>query len=251
MVEAADAGMLAASALIAHGRGEAYDYLLGEATCAAADLAIIEAAARLSAASRSVISVNGNTVALAADDLLRCAAVLECAIEVNIYYRTEARMEALLSHLASRRETVASTMAPDGWNPEERGKWEKAVLGVPILGEAADGRIPGLEGPRATCCSEGILSADAILVPLEDGDRCEALVEMGCEVIVVDLNPLSRTARTATITIVDEIGRVAARLLAVLLDGAVPIDSDWDNDSAREGALSVMLEALARDAAGS
>jgi len=44
-------------------------------------------------------------------------------------------------------------------------------------------------------------------VPLEDGDRCEALVKMGKTVIALDLNPLSRTARMATLTIVDELTR--------------------------------------------
>jgi 4-phosphopantoate--beta-alanine ligase len=46
-----------------------------------------------------------------------------------------------------------------------------------------------------------------VLVPLEDGDRCMALVEMGKTVIAIDLNPLSRTARTANLTIVDELTR--------------------------------------------
>ena len=40
MVEAASKGMLADSALIAHGRGEAFDYLLNESTCEAAIKAI-------------------------------------------------------------------------------------------------------------------------------------------------------------------------------------------------------------------
>ena len=55
---------------------------------------------------------------------------------------------------------------------------------------------------------DGIARADVVLVPLEDGDRCEALVASGRRVITVDLNPLSRTARTATVTIVDEWTRV-------------------------------------------
>ena len=33
--------------------------------------------------------------------------------------------------------------------------------------------IPNLEGPRARCCKDGIISSDVIMVPLEDGDRCE------------------------------------------------------------------------------
>ena len=52
-----------------------------------------------------------------------------------------------------------------------------------------------------------MFSADLILVPLEDGDRCGALVGMGKTVIAIDLNPLSRTARTSTLTIVDELTR--------------------------------------------
>jgi 4-phosphopantoate--beta-alanine ligase len=50
-------------------------------------------------------------------------------------------------------------------------------------------------------------------VPLEDGDRTEALVKMGKKVIAVDLNPLSRTAQRASITIVDNIVRAAPRLV--------------------------------------
>jgi 4-phosphopantoate--beta-alanine ligase len=58
----------------------------------------------------------------------------------------------------------------------------------------------------------GILSADVVLVPLEDGDRTEALVKMGKRVIAVDLNPLSRTAQKASITIVDNITRATPKL---------------------------------------
>ncbi|HXW98858.1 MAG TPA: phosphopantothenate/pantothenate synthetase family protein, partial [Methanomicrobiales archaeon] len=61
--------------------------------------------------------------------------------------------------------------------------------------------------PRALCLCEGIYAADTVLVPLEDGDRCAALVGMGKKVIAIDLNPLSRTARTYTLTIVDELTR--------------------------------------------
>ena len=69
-----------------------------------------------------------------------------------------------------------------------------------------------------------------ILVPLEDGDRCEALVAMGKTVIVVDLNPLSRSAQMATITIVDEITRVANNMVELLeTNNEIEIDIDFDN----------------------
>jgi 4-phosphopantoate---beta-alanine ligase len=52
-----------------------------------------------------------------------------------------------------------------------------------------------------------------LLVPLEDGDRTEALVKMGKTVITIDLNPLSRTARAAHITIVDNIIRAIPEMI--------------------------------------
>ena len=42
---------------------------------------------------------------------------------------------------------------------------------------------------------------------MEDGDRTEALVKMGKRVVTIDLNPMSRTAKAAHITIVDNIIR--------------------------------------------
>ena len=50
-------------------------------------------------------------------------------------------------------------------------------------------------------------SSDAVLVPLEDGDRCQALKFMGKRVIAIDFNPLSRTAKAADITIIDNVIR--------------------------------------------
>ncbi|TRM85240.1 hypothetical protein DJ526_11445, partial [Sulfolobus sp. A20-N-G8] len=47
----------------------------------------------------------------------------------------------------------------------------------------------------------------------EDGDRTQALVNMGKKVIAIDLNPLSRTSLSATITIVDNITRALPKLV--------------------------------------
>ena len=55
--------------------------------------------------------------------------------------------------------------------------------------------IKGLEGPRASASTDGVYKADVVLVPLEDGDRAEALVKLGKLLITIDLNPLSRTAK--------------------------------------------------------
>ena len=83
---AAEEGLLAGTAMIAHGRGEAFDYLLGEQTIPIANDATTQAAILLKSAVRPLISVNGNTTILAGDELVSCAALLSCPIEVNIYY---------------------------------------------------------------------------------------------------------------------------------------------------------------------
>jgi len=234
--EAAKAGLLADSALIAHGRGEAFDYLLGEETCDCAMQATKETAARLLAAEHPLISFNGNTVALAAEELLRCAAVIGADIEINIFYRTEERMISLISSVSKTKESLKHEV-PDGFSADE---WGGMVESVRILGGKPDGQIPGLKGPRAKCHSDGILSADVLLVPLEDGDRCEALVAMGTEVIVIDLNPLSRSARMASVTVVDELTRFAVNLFEEMKNPRMP-NANWNNQAILDAALDEIV----------
>ena len=52
-----------------------------------------------------------------------------------------------------------------------------------------------------------------MLVPLEDGDRTEALKKIGKKVIAIDLNPISRTSLWADITIVDNVVRVIPEMI--------------------------------------
>ena len=235
LVEASKRGLLADSAMIAHGRGEAFDYLLGEETSDSAKAAIKECAARLLAAKSPVISMNGNTTVLAGKQAILAAAIIGCPIEVNIYYRTPERMEKLITALESMKEEIASENDEDA---------KASVMAVEILGLRADGRIEGLEGPRSICSKRGIESADVVLVPLEDGDRCEALVALGKQVLVIDLNPLSRTARTATVTIVDEVSRAMEVMRNSLLENPTP--GDWDNQQTLRNALDVMADASTR-----
>ena len=216
--EAEKQGMLAGSAMIAHGRGEAYDYLLGEQTIPSAHEATLHALRALKNAERPIISLNGNAVALAGEQLLALAQQLKCPVEINIFYRTPERMSALLERL----ETI---------------KKERS-LDVEILGASPNARIPGLKGPRAKCTQEGIIDSDVILVPLEDGDRCEALVAMGKTVIVIDLNPLSRSAKMGTITIVDELTRVAENMLFQFDSIKMSeVSKTYDNEEALRDAL--------------
>jgi 4-phosphopantoate--beta-alanine ligase len=83
-----------------------------------------------------------------------------------------------------------------------------------------------------------------VLVPLEDGDRCEALISLGKQVIAIDLNPLSRTSKTATVTIVDDVARAMSRLADVLLEN--PTTTDWDNEAVIRDALDIMSSSSLR-----
>ncbi|MGQ9641114.1 MAG: 4-phosphopantoate--beta-alanine ligase [Candidatus Bathycorpusculaceae bacterium] len=190
LIEHYDEGVVASAGLIAHGRGEAFDYLLGEKTTAPALKAIEAAAAMLLTAKKPVISVNGNTAALVAEEIVQLAEVVNAKIEVNLFYRTSERELAIKKLL------------------EKAGA--KEVLGV---GKNASAKIPELGSERRHVDPKGILVADVVLVPLEDGDRTEALVKMGKKVIAVDLNPLSRTSQKATITIVDNVVRAMPKLI--------------------------------------
>jgi 4-phosphopantoate--beta-alanine ligase len=190
LIEQCSKGVVTTAGLIAHGRGEAFDYLLGEKTTGPALKAIEAAAAALSMAQKPIISVNGNVAALAAKDVVKLSHVVGAKIEVNLFYRSSIRQRAIRKLL------------------EKAGAEE--VLGT---GKDASARIPELGSERRRVDPAGIFVADVVLVPLEDGDRTEALVKMGKKVIAVDLNPLSRTAQKASITIVDNIVRTLPRLV--------------------------------------
>jgi 4-phosphopantoate--beta-alanine ligase len=175
-------GITHETGLIAHGRGEAFDYLIGEKTIPYADDAERTAAAALIIAKNPVLSINGNVVALNPKECVGLAKAIPAKLEVNLFHRAEERINKITMEL------------------KKNGAKE-------IYGKKADANIPGLNHDRGLCDSDGIFSADTVLVPLEDGDRCQALRGMNKTVIAIDLNPLSRTAKTANITIVDNVIR--------------------------------------------
>ncbi|MBR6037628.1 MAG: phosphopantothenate/pantothenate synthetase [Candidatus Methanomethylophilaceae archaeon] len=154
-------GLVTPTGLISHGRGEAYDYLMGEKSTEAA---------------------------LNAERLIALADAVPAKIEVNLFHRTPERMEGIISYLESKGAKK-------------------------VLGRVPDRRIQGLNHDRALCTDEGIFSSDVIVVPIEDGDRAEALVSMGKTVISIDLNPLSRTSRTASVPISDEMSRALENMI--------------------------------------
>lgn len=186
--DAMEDGLVHSTGLIAHGRGEAFDYLIGEKTNSFADISEKIAAAVLLLSDDPVISVNGNVVALSSADCVYLSRIIPAKIEVNLFHRTNQRMKKLVDKLKSS-------------NADH------------VYGLNGDANIPGLSHDRGICDKDGIFSSDVILVPLEDGDRCKALKDMGKKVITIDLNPLSRTAKTADVTIVDNITRAIPNMI--------------------------------------
>jgi 4-phosphopantoate--beta-alanine ligase len=233
LVEGFKRGLVVPEGLIAHGRGECFDYLIGESTQPFALKAIEAAVAALLLAKHPVISVNGNTAALVPREVVELAREVNAKIEVNLFYRTREREEAIAKWL------------------REHGAEE--VLGV---GEDASATIPELFSERRRVSPRGILVADVVLVPLEDGDRTEALRRMGKTVIAIDLNPLSRTARAASITIVDNVVRAVpvmvekARVMKKMSRSELEsILREYDNNRILQEALRHILSRLSELAA--
>lgn len=85
-------GYTSTQGLIAQGRGECFDYLIGEKTNPSAEQAIRAAAALLLLAERPALSVNGNVAALVAEEMVALAAALAIPLEVNLFHRSEERV---------------------------------------------------------------------------------------------------------------------------------------------------------------
>ena len=99
IVAGVEQGITSIHGLIAHGRGEAFDYLIGETTQPFAIEAIHAAASMLHLAEHPVISVNGNVAALVPDALVALGQVLNAPLEVNIFHTENGREEKIRKHL--------------------------------------------------------------------------------------------------------------------------------------------------------
>lgn len=184
IVKASKEGYLAESAMIAHGRGEAFDYLISEKTTYPAKRAMYVAVAALLLSNNPVISVNGNATALACDEIIELAKIVNAKIEINLFYRTDDRVKIITQLYKDHGyEAILGTLDDD----------------IEYLNE--------IKNSRASASKTGIYSADTVLIPLEDGDRAEILKESGKNIITIDLNPLSRTSKMSDVSIMDNIVR--------------------------------------------
>jgi 4-phosphopantoate--beta-alanine ligase len=159
---------------------------------------------------------------------VKLAEITRATIEVNLFYRTyerEAVIEKLLKANGAGR-----------------------VYGV---GSRASATIPELMSDRRRVDPDGIYAADVVFVPLEDGDRTEALVNMGKMVIAIDLNPLSRTSQKASVTIVDNVVRAMPKMIELAKQFTNSQKSKWqklandfDNSKNLEKSLQHILQGL-------
>jgi 4-phosphopantoate--beta-alanine ligase len=186
--------VVAEAGLIAHGRGECFDYILGEKTTHIAMEAIKAAVAQLLLAQNPVISVNGNAAALCPEDLVSLSKTINAPLEINLFYRKKGRVEAI-------KKILECAGAQD-------------ILGSD---ESIMVEIEELSSNRRNVDPNGIKISDVVFVPLEDGDRTEALKKLGKKIITVDLNPLSRTSLWADITIIDNIIRTLPQMTKIAL----------------------------------
>ncbi len=189
LVEGFREGIVVPEGLIAHGRGEAFDYIFGEKTRDFALEAEKAAVAAMLLSEKPVISVNGNAAALVAESLSELSEILKAPLEVNVFHWSRERVEKIAKWLMDR--------------------------GCKNVLYAGDAEIEGIEHFRRIVDSRGILVADTVMVMLEDGDRCEILKRYGKRVIAIDLNPLSRTAKMADITIVNNVIRAIPEMIEI------------------------------------
>ena len=190
LVEGFRKGVVVPEGLIAHGRGECFDYLIGEKTQPFAFKAEKAAVALLLLSNHPVISVNGNSAALCPTEIVKLAYLTGSKVEVNLFHRT-----------FERERTIEKILREQGLDE---------VLGV---GENASGIIPTVCSLRCKVDPRGLLVADTVLLSIEDGDRTMAYRKAGKNVIAVDLNPFSRTAIWASITIVDNVVRAFPNMI--------------------------------------
>ncbi|KYC53195.1 MAG: 4-phosphopantoate--beta-alanine ligase [Candidatus Methanofastidiosum methylothiophilum] len=217
-------GVLSEVGIAAHGRGEAFDYLLGEKTTEEADKAIKAAAIMICKAETPVISVNGNIACLVPGEIVQLSKIVPLKIEINLFYRTYEREIKIKKRLEKYGATT--------------------ILGI---GENANESIPGLDSLRGKVSEEGIFNSDVVIVPLEDGDRALALKKMGKKIIAIDLNPFSRTSLCSDITIVDNVVRAMPKLIEEIKkfkDKRIEECIEFDNSENIRKSIEIMKNNL-------
>ena len=194
IIEGMHKKIMAEAGLIAHGRGEAFDYILGEETPQFALKQERLAVIYLMLADHPIISINGNVAVLCPEELVELSRILNAPLEINLFYRTRERELAIKEEL------------------RKAGAEETEILGVDIQGQTT---IDEITHQRRIVDAKGIAISDCVFVPLEDGDRTQALKRLGKKVVTVDLNPLSRTSLAASVSVTNDIIRATREMIEI------------------------------------
>jgi len=174
-------GITSVNGLLSEGRGEIFDILMNRTLSSRSMPSIEVSVAQLLLAKNPVISVNGNTAVIVPKELIELSNTINAPLEVNLFYRSDERVKNVVEYLKKNGADVVL------------GAGDQTV------------RLEEIEHARGLVDERGIKVADTILVALEDGDRAEKLISMGKKIIAIDLNPFSRTANMASITIVGNV----------------------------------------------
>jgi len=174
-------GITSVNGLLAEGRGEIFDILMHRSLSNPSIRSIRASVAQLLLSKRPVISVNGNTAVIIPKKLIELSNTINAPLEVNLFYRSDERVKNVVEYLKKNGAEVVL-------GGDDKSVWLKDI-----------------EHARGLVDKRGIKIADTVLVSLEDGDRTEKLIEVGKKIIAIDLNPFSRTANMAFITIVGNI----------------------------------------------
>ncbi|MHA2290028.1 MAG: phosphopantothenate/pantothenate synthetase [Promethearchaeota archaeon] len=220
--------VVAEAGLIAHGRGEAFDYLLGEKTPDFAFKQEEYAVLSILLAENPVISVNGNVAALCPEDTVNLSKILNAPLEINLFYRSPEREQAI-------KQVLIDAGA-------------EQILGLDLEYQETISEISHL---RRIVDSRGIAVSDCVFVPLEDGDRTQALRRINKSVVTVDLNPLSRTSLTANVSITNNIIRAIPEMIIIAEDFAllskdqlIEKMNEYNNEKLLKEALTFMSDRL-------
>ena len=163
--------------------------------------------------------------ALVPDGLVELGRVLSAPLEVNIFHTETGREQKI-------REYLLKHGAPD------------------VLMPTTEAQLSYIDSNRKFVHPDGIFKADVVFVPLEDGDRCEALRKMGKAVVTVDLNPMSRTAKQASITIVDNVVRALPLLCEEIRNFSDPLAQEILERYSNEVLLQEALRHISRSEDG-
>lgn len=139
--------------------------------------------------------MNGNVAVLCPEEIIELGNLVNAPLEINLFYRTREREMAIETAMKQAGAEKLLGIDPDKQTTIEEISHQRRIVDV-----------------------DGIAISDCVFVPLEDGDRTQALKHLQKEVVTVDLNPLSRTSLAASVSITNNISRAVVEMVDIARD---------------------------------